>query len=204
MDEYEYMWLPRWIFPQYFVNGNQIEHLFINKTILVVIRKGMYGLPQAGQFAYIALIKYPQLHGHTCAGFTPGLFKHETQDTFFSLVVDYFVVTYIAKNDASYLINTLNKIYPGINIDCSRRIILAIHLYWDYTNRTVSLSMPNYVNKALSIFQHKKPKHHQYSPHPHATPNYGTNIRYAHPSTTSNLTESQIVYFQQFLDTFLL
>ena len=63
--------------------------------------------------------------------------------------------------------------------------------------------MPNYVNKSLSIFQHKKPKHDQHSPHPHATPNYGAKIQYAPPSTTSNLTESQIIYCQLVIVTFL-
>ena len=48
--------------------------------------------------------------------------------------------------------------------------------------------MPNYVNKFLSIFQHKKPKHDQHSPHPHATPNYGAKIQHTPPSNTSNLT----------------
>ena len=56
MDEYEYMWLTRWISPQYCIDENQIEHLFINNKILVKICKGMYGLPQVGRLAYISLI----------------------------------------------------------------------------------------------------------------------------------------------------
>ena len=49
-----------------------------------------------------------------------------------------------------------------------------------------------------------KTKHDQHSPHPHATPKYGANIQYAPPSTTSILTESQIIYWQQVIGTFLL
>ena len=156
------MWLPRWIFPQDFIDENQIEHLFINNRILVEIFKGMYGLPQTGLLAYIALTKHLQLHGYTRAGFTPGLFKHAIRYTMLSLVVDDFGVKYTAKNDALYLINTLKKQYPGITIDWSGIISLGIHLDWYYTNRTITLSMPNYVNKALSRFQHKKPKHDQH------------------------------------------
>ena len=37
--------------------------------------------------------------------------------------------------------------YPGITIYWSGRILLGIHLYWEYTERTVTLSMPNYVKK---------------------------------------------------------
>ena len=69
----------------------------------------MYGLPQSGRLAYIALFKHLQLHGYTCAGFTPGLFKHATLDTMSSLIVDNFGVNYTAKNDAFRFIDTLNK-----------------------------------------------------------------------------------------------
>ena len=100
-------------FPQDFIDENQIEHLFINNKILVEIRKDMYGLPQAGQLAYIALIKHLQLHGYTRAGFTPGIFKHTTRDNLFSLVVDDFGVKYTSKNDALDLIDTLKENTPA-------------------------------------------------------------------------------------------
>ena len=114
----------------------------------------MYGLPQAGRLSYIALIKYLQLRGCTLTGFTPGLFKHETQETMFSLVFDDFGLKYTAKNDALHLIDTLKKNYPGITIDWSDTIYLRIDLDWGYNRCTVTNSMPNYVNKSLSIFQH--------------------------------------------------
>ena len=57
------MWLPQWISPQYFIDENQIEHVFINNRNIVEICKGMYGLPQAGRLSYITLIKHLQLHG---------------------------------------------------------------------------------------------------------------------------------------------
>ena len=107
----------------------------------------------------------------------------------FSLVVYDFGVKYTSKNHAFRLIDTLKKKYPSITIDWSGRIFLGVYLYWYYTKLTVTLSMTNYVNKALSRFQHKKPKHDQHSPHPHTTPNYGAKIQDAPPSTTSNLTE---------------
>ena len=109
MYDYEYMWIPRCIFPQYFIDENQIEQLFINNKILVIFFKDMYGLPQSGQLVYIAPIKHLQLDGYTRAGFTPGLFKHATRDNFFSLVIDDFGVKYTAKNDALHLIYTLNE-----------------------------------------------------------------------------------------------
>ena len=149
------MWLPRWIPLQDFIDKNQIGHLFINNKILVKIRKGMYGIPQAGQLAYIALIKYLQLHGYTCAGFTPGLSKHVTQDTLFSFVVDDFGVKYTVKNDTLYLIDTLKKKYPGISIDWSGIIFLGIYLDWEHAKSTVTLSMPTYVKNSCKYFNIK-------------------------------------------------
>ena len=101
------MWLPRWIFPQDFIDDNHIEHLFINNIILFKIRKGMYGLLQARQLSYIALIKHLRLHSYTRSGFTLILFKHATLYTLFILVVGDFGVKYTDKNYALHLINTL-------------------------------------------------------------------------------------------------
>ena len=110
---------------------------------------------------------------------------------------------YTAKNDELHLIDILKKKYLDITIDWSGRIFIGIHLDWEYTKRTVTLSIPNYVNKYLSIFKHKKPKHDQHSPHPHVTPKYGPKTQYTPSSTTSNLTESQIIYFRQVIGAFL-
>ena len=197
------MWLPLWITPQYIIDENHIVNIFINNRTLLKICKGSYGLPQSGRLDYIELIKHIQLHGYTRAGFPPNLFKHVTRDTMFSLVVDDFGMKSTAKNEALRLIDTLKKKYPSINIDWSGKIFLIIHLEWDYNKRTVSLSMTNYVKKSLSIFQHKTDKNNQHSPHTHTTSNYGANIQYAPSSTTSNITESQIIYYQQVIVTFL-
>ena len=111
----------------------------------------------------------------------------------FSLTVDNFGVEYTSKNYEFHFIDTLEKKYPGITNYWSGRIFFGVHFYWDYTKRTITISVHNSINKALSIFQHKKPKHDKHSPHPHATPNYGAKIQHTPPSNTSNLTESQII-----------
>ena len=152
MDEYKYIWLPRWISPQDFIDEHHIEQLIIKNRILVKIPKGMYGLPKAGQLAYIALIKHLQIHGYIHTGFTAGLFEYATRDTIFILVVYDFGLKYKSKNNTFHLIDTPKNKYPGITIDWSGIIFLGIHLDWDYTKRTDTLSMPEYVKKALSKF----------------------------------------------------
>jgi hypothetical protein len=88
MSEFEYMWLPRWIFTQEFIDTYNIAYLFHDDHIMVEIRKGMYGLLQAGQIAYLKLTANLATSGYVKAGLTPGLFKHKTRNTIFSLVVD--------------------------------------------------------------------------------------------------------------------
>ena len=48
----------------------------------------MYGLKQAGIIAHNELIKHLAPYGYAPVQHTPGLWKHETRDTIFSLVVD--------------------------------------------------------------------------------------------------------------------
>ena len=202
MDDPEYMWMPRWIFPQAFIDEYNLEPLFINDRILTKIIGGMYGLPQAGRLAYIDLIKFLQRYGYVRAGLTPGLFKHITRPTIFSLVVDDFGVKYNSINDALHLINTL-KIRYKITVDWEGSIFCGIHLNWNYQQGEVTLSMPNYVNKALQRFNHQSPTRPQHSPHPYTTPNYGAKVQYAQPLQTTDLTPAQKKYVQQVLGVFL-
>jgi len=62
--------------------------LIKNGKLLAEIRTGMYGLPQAGQLAYIKLIKHLAADGYLSTGNMPGLFRHITRPTIFNLVVD--------------------------------------------------------------------------------------------------------------------
>ena len=59
------------------------------------IRKGVYGLPQAGIIAQDLLAKQLQEHGYSQSKTTPGLWKHEWRPIIFSLVVNNFGVKYV-------------------------------------------------------------------------------------------------------------
>ena len=202
MDEPEYMWIPRWIFTQEFIDEHGIESMFQNNRILVRIDRGMYGLPQAGRLAYVQLIKHLKLHGYERAGFTPGLFKHKTRKTIFSLVVDDFGVKYTSMDDAMHLINALKERYQ-ITSDFDGKIFLGLHLDWNYKKRTVRISMPGYVRRALARFQHKAPRSPQHSPHPCAKIHYGAKIQFAKESITTDMTPIQLKWCQQVIGVFL-
>ena len=202
MDDPEYMWLPRWVFPQEFIDEHDLESKFQGDRILVRINKGMYGLPQAGRLAYVQLVKHLRLHGYERAGYTPGLFKHKTRGTVFSLVVDDFGVRYTSQDDANHLINALEEKYT-ITKDFEGKIFLGLHLDWDYKKRTVRITMPDYVKKALARFQHKFPSHPQHSPHPCAKIKYGEKVQYAKETVPTDMTKEQLTYCQQVIGVFL-
>ena len=67
-------------------------------------------------------------------------------------MVDDFCVQCSSVEDADHFLNALRAKYL-ITIDMEAKVYIVIKLDWDYLNRTVILSMPNYVRKALHIFQ---------------------------------------------------
>ena len=59
------------------------------------------------------------------------------------------------------------KRYIGLTID------------WDYDKREVHISMPEYIQDALTRFHHSKPMKPQDQPHPHIPPKYGAKQQFA-------------------------
>jgi hypothetical protein len=49
---------------------------------------------------------------------------------------------------------------------------VGIYLNWDYKNRTVKLTMPDYIKNVLHQFQHKLPKQLVYAPSKYTVPQY--------------------------------
>jgi hypothetical protein len=73
--------------------------------IYLEIRRGMYGLKEAGIIAFNQLVKKLAPFGYEPMSFTPGLWRHKTKRTTFVLCVDDFGVKYFSKDDANHLIN---------------------------------------------------------------------------------------------------
>jgi len=64
----------------------------------------------------------------------------------------------------------------------------GITLAWDYTARTVDLSMPSYIDRALKCFQHPHPQQPEHAPHAWQRPTYGATTQFAPgPDTTPAL-----------------
>ena len=73
LDEYEYVYIELDLIPQEFINQYNLTAIAKDGKILAEVRKGMYGLKQAGKIAHNDLKKHLMPHGYTPVDFTPGL-----------------------------------------------------------------------------------------------------------------------------------
>ena len=185
MDRPEYMKIPIELIPPEIILEYNLQDLVHDGYVYIEINKGMYGLPQAGLLANKLLGKRLAKYGYYQSRHTPGLWKHTWRPIQFVLVVDDFGVEYIGRDHAEHLISALRTHYEAVSTDWEGSLYCGITLKWDYQNRTVQLSMPNYVQKALTKFQHPHPPKPQYAPHKHNIPQYGVTIQLTEPPDTT-------------------
>jgi hypothetical protein len=111
LPTYEYIRLPLAILPLDIIEKYDLKRLAVNGWVYLEIRKGMYGLKQAGLLANQLLQKRLKPFVHYPAIHTPGLWLYNTKSKAFSLVVDDFAVKYVTKSDANHLRDALLQHY---------------------------------------------------------------------------------------------
>jgi hypothetical protein len=109
MDRYEYLRIPITAIPDCIMEEYKLEPLIHNGFVVVELRKGIYGLPQAGILANIQLKKHLADNDYHPVAHTAGLFKHKTRPVTFSLCVDDFGVKYVGKENAQHLEQVLRQ-----------------------------------------------------------------------------------------------
>jgi hypothetical protein len=111
LPRFEYMKMPLSYFPEEIAQKYNLNALAIDGWVYIEIRKGMYGLKQAGlltnQFLQARLAQF----GYYPACHTPRLWLHKTRPISFTLAVDDFAVKYVGKQHAEHLRNALLKTY---------------------------------------------------------------------------------------------
>jgi hypothetical protein len=203
MECYEYFRIHRKTIPPSIWSLYNLDTLIQDDYVYVEVRKGMYGLPQAGRLANDRLTTFLAHHGYRPTALTPGLWRHDTRDISFTLVVDDFGIKYKTKHDAQHLIDTLQLQYK-VSVDWTGKRYCGIDLTWDYLNRTLDIAMPDYVTRALQRFNHAKPSRQQHSPHRWIAPQYGSKIQYPdEPDTSPPLGIAEHRRVQQVLGTLL-
>ena len=73
MTDYEYMRIPRHLVPQEFIDEYGLESKFYKGFLYCEIRKGFYGLPQAGKLTNTLLKQRLATCGYIECMHTPGL-----------------------------------------------------------------------------------------------------------------------------------
>jgi hypothetical protein len=144
-------------FPEEIIQKYNLNDLAVDGWVYIEIRKGMYGLKQAGLLANQLLQTRLAPFGYYPARHTPGLWLHKTRPISFTLVVDDFAVKYVGKQHAEHLRNALLRTYE-LTTDWTATVYSAMTLKWDYDKRTCDISMPGYVSNVLSKFQHDSPQ----------------------------------------------
>jgi hypothetical protein len=204
MKDFEYMHIPLHMLPEAIIGQYNLTPLVHNNCVYVEIRKGMYGLPQAGKLANNLLIEALATFGCRPVPITPGLWRHDTRDIAFCLVVDDFGVEYTNKDDADHLIASLRGCNYQLSMDWEGSRYCGLTLKWDYKTRTCDISMPGYIQHALQRFNHPAPAHPEWSPHSWERPDYGSKSQLTPVVDTSEpLTPKEKLRLQEVLGTLL-
>lgn len=117
MPCYEYMKIHISLLPKDVINHYHLQNIQDEQGyVYMEIRKGMYGLKQAGRIAYDALVKHLAKYSYVPSNTTQGLWTHVTRPIQFILVVDDFGVKYTNEEDVHHLIAALKDKY-NISID---------------------------------------------------------------------------------------
>jgi hypothetical protein len=196
LPRFEYMKILLSRFPEEIVQKYNLNALAVDGWVYIKIRKGMYGLKQAGLLGNQLLQTRLAPFGYYPARYTLGLWLHKTRPISFSLVVDDLAVNYVGKQHTDHLRNALLKTYE-LTTDWKATVYSGMTLKWDYKHRTCDISIPGYVSNVLSKFQHEAPKHPQHTPSRYVTPMYGAKTQYATKDETPPLTAKQCLIIQK-------
>ena len=185
MKRFEYMRLKLSDLPEDFAQHyNLADKVTKDGYVYIEVRKGMYGLPQAGLLAQQLLEKRLNKNGYHQSKLTPGLWTHAWRPITFTLCVDDFGVKYVGKEHADHLMAILKEDY-AISHEWEGRRYLGMNLDWDYTKHEVHVSMLDYIGEAIKRFHHARPKKPQDQPYPHLKPKYGAKVQYTEDNDTS-------------------
>ena len=164
LDRPEYMRMEAKLVPQAFIDANNLASTNYKGFIYMKIVHGMCGLPQAGILANKLLKRRQKEYDLFEVPHTRGRFTHKTRPIWFTVCVDNFGVKYVGKEYADYLMSALRQLY-NMAENWKGALYCGIKLDWHYAEPYVDISMPNYVHKQLTKYEHAPPKGQSNFPH---------------------------------------
>jgi len=109
----------------------------------------------------------------------------------------------VGQEHLNHLIKALKEHYD-VTVDKEGKLYCGITLDWDYTARHLDISMPGYVKKQLTKYNHEQPKTPQHCPWSLYPIKYGTGAQDPIPDDNSPpLDKNGIKFIQQVVGSFL-
>jgi hypothetical protein len=174
LTEPEYMRMPLALIPISLRKELGMQDLPDNTSILWKVVKGLYGMPQAGLLAKLELNKLLAANGYHESATTPGLYSHVSRKIRFVIWVDDFLIKFKRgdKKDINHLLDVLSTKYK-FKVDWSGRQYLGMTITHNQRQRTLTISMPGYVEKMLTDLGITKSPHDPRSPMAYVAPIMG-------------------------------
>ena len=108
MKYFRYMRIHRKFIPHEVLDEYDI--IFDDRDFTYVeIRRGMYGLKEAGVIEFDQLVQKLKRFGYEPMPHTPGLWRHTSRTKTFTLCVDNFGIQYFSKANSDHLINAIQS-----------------------------------------------------------------------------------------------
>ncbi len=148
LEYFKYMKIPLALFPAWTIEQYNLNNMALDGWIYIKMSRAVWGLPQAGILTNKCLCRKLAPFGYYESVNAPGLWCHESQPLTYTLVVDDFGVKFVNKEDLDHLISSISTMYK-LTKDWTGNLYCGITLEWDYVMRTVDISMPGYIKRAI-------------------------------------------------------
>ena len=110
MKHYEYIKIPFWWIPEEICIHYKLYDLVDpDGYVYCEVSKGMYSLKQSTWLDFDNLVNLFTPHGYFAVHKSPGLWKHQTRPTVFTLSVENFGIKSKSIDGNQHLINTIRK-----------------------------------------------------------------------------------------------
>ena len=163
MPDPEYVRIKISDIPDEFIEEYKLAGTDRDGWIYFEIRRGCYGLPQAGILANDLLRSRLLAEGYYEVESTPGLWRHKWRPIQFCLIVDDFGVEYVGIEHFNHLLDVLKK-FHGVQFNMAGDKFVGINIKWDNANCRCGISMPGYIKNLLIKFKHPHPIKPRLSP----------------------------------------
>ncbi len=142
LNWYESMKMPLSLVPQDIIKHYGLFNKVLNGHVYIEIHKGVYGLLQAGILANKLLKNHLSKHRYYEQPHTSGLWRHESCQIWFNLVVEYFGIKYIGKDNLQHLYDALWKEIYDIVEDRTNKLYYGVESTWNGNTKMDTSTFP--------------------------------------------------------------